>query len=69
MRSYVLFFALAGPFLASCGEQLNGIYVSNGKSLFDKKVIITIGGQSNVMTLDDKGCVDGGMVGKFCKKT
>ena len=33
-----------------------------------KQVLLTVNGQSEVFTLDDAGCLDGGnLFGKFCK--
>jgi hypothetical protein len=34
-----------------------------------KKVAMTLNGESLVMVMDDKGCLDGGeLIGKYCKK-
>ena len=34
----------------------------------DKEVLITVGNETNVFTLDDQGCVvGGGLLGKYCK--
>ena len=50
--------------ISAFGVMQRGTYKVDGK-----KVIITVAGQSTVMPLDDKGCVDGGdLIGKYCKK-
>ena len=45
------------------GQTKEGTYVVE-----DKKVKITIGSETNILTIRDDGCLDGGsMVGVFCK--
>jgi hypothetical protein len=46
------------------GSSKEGSYEKNGN-----KVKITIAGENQLFTIDDKGCLDGGgQVGKYCKQ-
>ena len=45
------------------GITMRGTYKIDGK-----KVIVTISSASLVFTIDDAGCLDGGMEGKYCQK-
>lgn len=45
------------------GVTMRGTYKIDGK-----KVIVTIAGASLVFTMDDAGCLDGGMEVKYCQK-
>jgi hypothetical protein len=45
-----------------------GVVTRATYKLDGKKVVLTSGAQSIVFTIDDSGCIEGGLVGKFCKK-
>lgn len=50
--------------LTALGMTVRGTYQVDGK-----KVAMVINGQSIVFTMDDKGCLDAGLlIGKYCKK-
>jgi hypothetical protein len=49
--------------LTGLGMTKEGTYELEGQ-----KVKITVSGETNILTMDDKGCLDGGgIIGRFCK--
>jgi hypothetical protein len=51
--------------LVGMGMTKEGAFEMDGS----ERVKITVAGDTNIFSIDDKGCIDGGgMLGKFCKK-
>jgi hypothetical protein len=50
--------------ITAMGQTKEGTY-----EVENKKVKVTIGGETNILTINDKGCLDGGgFIGTLCKK-